>query len=65
MKPSISKLNSISDIRAALDGNSLSIVFGIFPEDLIDFDDGGYSSEGRGFDDAWSQFMAAADTLRG
>ena len=62
MKPSVSRLNSIVDIRTALEGNSLSIVFGIYPESLIDVE--GEYSEGYGVD-SWNQFVAAADTLRG
>ena len=59
-RPSIRRLSSISEIQAIMKGPHQSIVLGIFESsDITENSVDSYSM------DAWGQFQAAADSLRG
>lgn len=59
-QPSVKKLSTIKEMKALLDRNQQTVLFGLFnEEDVQDETFEGYSI------DAWGQYQAAGDSLRG
>lgn len=61
-QPSVKKLSTIKQMKSLLEKSDDTILFGLFNEDEVV--DEGAAFEGYGID-AWGQYQAAADSLRG
>lgn len=60
--PSVKQITTLQQMKVILETNLEAVIFGMFSEDDIDEDSA--ESEGYGID-AWGQFQASADSLRG
>jgi hypothetical protein len=61
VQPSVKKLSTIQEMKALLTDNQNTILFGLFNEEEVQYDE---TFEGYSID-AWGQYQAAGDSLRG
>lgn len=62
VQPSVRRANSVEEMQRILGSGLDTVVLGLFSEEDIVSEDATF--EGYSFD-AWGQFQAAADSLRG